>query len=68
MQEVSVPEIYELSKFNFFSARVFELYSANTQAKWSGEGNIDIPFLDKKKVARWKKKHPEIQYINIGLI
>ena len=60
MQEVVVPEIYKLSKFNFFSARVFEQYSGNTQAKWSEEGNIDIPFFDKKKVARWKKKYPEI--------
>ena len=33
MQEVAVPEIYKLSKFNFFSARVFEQYSGNTQAK-----------------------------------
>ena len=31
MQEVVVPEIYKLSKFNFFSARVFEQYSGNTK-------------------------------------
>ena len=68
MQEVVVPEIYKLSKFNFFSARVFEQYSGNTQAKRSEEGNLDIPFFDKKKVSRWKKKYPEIQYIHIGLI
>ena len=61
MQEVAVPEIYKLSKFNFFSARVFEQYSGNTQVKWSEEGNIDISFFDKKKVAIWKKKNPEIQ-------
>ena len=47
---------------------MFEQYSGNTQAKWSEEGNIDILFLDKKKVTRWKKKYPEIQYIHIGLI
>ena len=56
MQEIVVPEIYKLSKFNFFSVRVFEQYSGNTQAKWSEEGNIDIPFFYKKKVVRWKKK------------
>ena len=54
MQEVAIPEIYKLSKFNIFSARVFEQYSGNTQAKWSEEGNIYINFFDKKKDARWK--------------
>ena len=47
---------------------MFEQYSGKTQAKWSEEGNIDIPFFDKKMVARWKKKYSEIQYIHIGLI
>ena len=52
MQEIVVLEIYKLLKFNFFSARAFEQYSGNTQAKWSKEENIAIPFFDKKKVAR----------------
>ena len=51
-----------------FSARVFEKYSGNTTSQLSSDGHVDIALFDKQKVARWKKKYPEVRYIHIGLI
>ena len=68
MKQLPIPAIYKISRFNFFSARVFEQYSGNTKAQFSNDGKIDIPLFDKRKIARWKAKYPDIQYIHIGLI
>ena len=68
MRQLPIPAIYKISRFNFFSARVFEQYSGNTKAQFSNDGKIDIPLFDKRKIARWKAKYPDIQYIHIGLI
>ena len=68
MQTLSIPQIYKLPKFKFFSARVFEQYCGNTKAQLSSDGKVDIALFDKKKIARWKQKYPDIQYIHIGLI
>ena len=68
LQTLSIPEIYKVSRFNFFSARVFEHYGGNTKAQFSSEGKIDIPLFNKRKIARWKEKYPHIQYIHIGVL
>jgi hypothetical protein len=67
-QEIKKEEIYKPSKFKKISARVLEQLCGNTTTKLSSEGNIDITLFDKTKVARWKKKYPEIRYIHISHI
>ena len=66
--EIKKEEIYKLSKFKIFSARVFEQFSGNTTSKLSNEGSVDLTLFNRAKIARWKKKYPEIRYIHIGLI
>ena len=57
-----------MSKFNFLSTRIFDQFAGNTIVGSTDNETAEITIFDLNKIKRWKKRHPNIKYVHVGLI